>query len=227
VKNQSNSSPPPADLDDQGHGRGPHRARGGGVRRAGVLLRDRGTAPPDWKHEPHRHLHPDVGDQLLHPIAQDARQGHRAPPVHQHQRAAGLSQVHRGRQGGRVRPHAAPGPPLAELGQAREAQDHHAGSPRPDRERAERSGVRFQPADLQVLPDRNHVQPDAPAPRAQRGRLPFHRPRRRRAPERLRHPERHSPEGDAHGRSPPPPSSCTGRPAAGCPRTRHPLSCSP
>ncbi len=229
----------PADLDDQGDRRGSHRARGGRVRRAGLLLRelacldlfpgqdltfslagDRGAAPAHREHEPDRHLDADLGDQLLHPPAPDARQGHGPPAVHEHQRAAGLPQVHRGRQGGRLRAHAPPGPALAELGPPREAQDHHAGPARPDRERAGRPGLRLEPADLQDGAHRDHVQPAPARPRAQRGRVHVHRPRGGRAPERLRRAQRHPAQGPAHGKSGHTcfGLSCTSTPAAASPQ---------
>ena len=58
----------------------------------------------------------------------------------------GSQEMHRGRQGGGVHPHAPPGAALAELGSPREAEDDYAGSTRSDRERAVRPGVRLEPA---------------------------------------------------------------------------------
>ena len=131
--------------------------------------------------------------------------------------------MHRGRQGGGLRPHAAPGAALAELGPARQAEDDHARPPRPDRERAVRPGVRLEsagplvclcvsvsltPADfyltkntaLQDVAHRDHVQPATALVDPERGRLHLHRPGRWRTPERLLRPERHATQGPAHGK---------------------------
>ncbi len=88
-----------------------------------------GRAPPAHReHEPAGDLHADLGGQLLHPAAPDARQDHGAPAVYEPERAAGVPKVHRRRQGGGLHPHAAPGAALAELGPPRQAEDDHAGT---------------------------------------------------------------------------------------------------
>lgn len=81
----------------------------------------------------------------------------------------------------------------------RGAHDRDAGPPGPDRERALGPGLRLEPPDLQVLRPGHHVRAGAPPPGAQRGRVPLHRPGRGRAPERLRHPLGHAPQGPPHG----------------------------
>ena len=179
-----------------------------------LLAGDGRAAPAHREHEPDCHLHADVRDQLLHPAAPDARQDHGPAALHQHQRAAGLPQVHRGRQGGVVRAHAPPGPALAELRPARQAQDHHAGPARPHRERAVRPGLRLQPADLQDRPHRDHVPPAGTHTRSQRGSLHVHRPGRGRAPERLRRAQRDPAQGALDGAL-----NCTSTPAAASPQT--------
>ena len=212
-----------ADFDHQRDRGGPHRAGGGSIRRAGLLLRDGGTAPPDREHEPHRDLDPDLRDQLLHAPAADAGQSDRPSPVHHDQHPAGVQAVHRGGEGVGVRAHAAPRAPMAELGPPREAQDHHARQAGPHRERAERPGLRFQPADLQDRAHRGHVRHDPTDPRAERGGVRVHRPRGRRAPERLRRRVRHPTEGHADGKS----ASCTDTPRAAGPQTPHATPGSP
>ena len=91
-----------------------------------------------------------------------------------------------------------------------------AGPARPHRERAVRPGLRLQPADLQDGAHRDHVQPAAARPRAERGRLHVHRPGGWRAAERLRRAQRDPAQGLAHGKRA---TSCTSTPAGASPQT--------